>query len=223
MGFGTGMMWGRTHTPLMGLAQTTTSLARMNIWLFGWPVSLALPLLALLKPFRDRAVLSFSLLSALQLTGYVLLPFGSVHDFGSAYHVWHVPWIACLAVLLAKNVQAIAPSAARFYVALSIVGLLGFWPSQLEKWRAQADDILAPVRAVKVATKGQKAVVLYGLYQSPGRASWVNCPPAPGPENDALWMIDAPGAEQVARSVLPERQLLRFSWENNVPTVRPVR
>jgi hypothetical protein len=222
MGFGTGMMWGRIHTPLMGLAQTATSLARMNIWLFGWPVSLALPLLALLKPFRERAVLLLLLLSALQLVGYVLLPFGSVHDFGSAYHVWHVPWIACVAVLLAKNARALAPSATRFYVALSIVGLLGFWPSQLVKWRAQSEDILAPVRAVEAASQGEKVVVLYGVYQSPGRASWVNCPPAPGPENKALWMSDVLGADQIARNVLPGRKLLRFSWENNVPTVRAV-
>jgi hypothetical protein len=50
----------------------------------------------------------------------------------------------------------------------------------------------------------------------------VNCPPAPGPENKALWMVDAPGAEQIARSVMPGRKLLRFTWENDVPTVRPV-
>jgi hypothetical protein len=222
MGFGSGMMWGRTHTPLMGLAQTATSLARMNFWLFGWPVSLALPLLALLQPFRTRAVLLLLTLSALQLAGYVLLPFGSVHDFGSAYHIWHVPWIACVAVLFAKNARALLPSVTRFYVALSCVGLLGFWPTQLQKWYAQANDILAPVRAVDAARKGQQAVVLYSAYPNPAHASWVGFAPAPAPENGALWMIDASGAEQIARSVLPARKLLRFAWENNVPTVRPV-
>jgi hypothetical protein len=224
MGFGTAMMWGRTHTPEMGIAQTVTSLARMNIWLFGWPVSLALPLLSLLKPFRERTILLLLALSAAQLTGYVFLPFGSVHDFGSAYHVWHVPWIACVAVLLAKNAHALVPSTARFYVALSAVGFLGFWPLQMEKWRSQSNDILAPVRAVAAASSpGQKSVVLYNpAYSRPGRSTWVNCPPAPAPENDALWMIDGPSADAIARRVLPERRLLRFSWENDVPTVRPV-
>jgi hypothetical protein len=35
-------------------------------------------------------------------------------------------------------------------------------------------------------------------------------------------MFDAPGSEQIARAVLPGRKLLRFAWENDVPTVRPV-
>lgn len=224
LGFGTNMMWGRTHTPLMGLAQTTTSLARMNMWLFGWPVSLALPLLALLKPFRERAVLLLFSLSAAQLAGYVFLPFGSVHDFGSAYHIWHVPWLACVVVILVRNAEQLAPSSPRFLVALSVVGLLGFWPLQLEKWHAMADDILAPVRAVQAATRGEPAVVLYPVYQyqSPGRGTWVNFPPAPGPENSALWMIEGMNAEQIARAQLPGRKLFRFAWLGNVPTVTPL-
>lgn len=222
MGFGSGMMWGRTHSPLMGLAQTATSLARLNFWLFGWPVSLVLPLLALLKPFRQRASLLLLGLSAAQLAGYVFLPFGSVHDFGSAYHVWHAPWIACVAVLLAQRAHALVPSLTRFYVALSCVAVLGFWPVQIEKWRAQADDILAPVRAVDAARGGQKAIALYSVYQNPAHGSWVNCAPAPGPQNETLWMIDAPGAEQLARSLMPERKLVRFSWQNNLPIVQPL-
>src|SRR5690606_13395555 len=95
-GFGDGMMWGRSHTPELAFRQTLGALVRMNAWLFGWPASLALWFVSLRADYRSPKTLLLMGMSVVRLCAYAPLAFGSVHDFGSAYHVWHLPWVASI-------------------------------------------------------------------------------------------------------------------------------
>lgn len=222
LGFGTGMMWNRVHSLTFGISQTATTLVRMNTWAFGWPVSLALPLLVLLKPFRNPGATLLLSLSLLQLSAYVFLPFGSVHDFGSAYHIWHVPWLACAAVLLVGKAKPWVLRGEQFLVALTLVGLCGFWPLQIAKWGFQAEGVLAPVRAVTAAAKGAKVVVLWSMIRAPGRDSWVQRAPASVPGARIIWMLDYPGAAEIAKAALPGYKIFRLSYLGAEPVVWPV-
>lgn len=220
MGFGEGdMMWERFHTPLHGLSQTFTTLVRLNTWLFAWPLSLVLPLLALWRPLRDSSALWLLGLSALQLGGYFFLPFGSVQDFGSAYHVWHLPWVAAVVVLVLKSSRALVPRAGKLLPAMTCVGLLTFWPPQLVKWHRVSEVVLAPVRAAEEAARGRRAVVVWEHMKAADAYSWVYAPPAPFPDSQILWMHDGPGAVRAARRSFPDRAVYRLVWNGSTPHV----
>jgi hypothetical protein len=223
-GFGTGMMWGRRHSPMQGLSQIVTAVVRMNTWLFGWPLSLLFASLALLKPWRSRAALGLALFSGLQLGCYFFLAFGSVHDFGGAYHVWHVPWMACLVALLVKGLRAWSPTlpATRFALALSLVGFGCFWPAQITKWRTIANTVLKPIQAAEAAAGGQKIVVLWRGIKAFGEYSWAHHAPANFPDEPIYWMREGPQDVRIARQMLPGRKVFRLTWKDKTPIVQPI-
>lgn len=226
-GFGPGMMWNRVHTPSAGINQTFTALVRLDVWTFGWPIGLIGPALAATSAsLRPRGVGWLLGLSALQLCAYLPFSFGSVHDFGSAYHLWHLPWIALLTVAVLRGAHerwpGVARRAATVAIAMTAVGLALFLPPRVKVWRETSRLILAPVQAAERAAGKDRALVLWTRYQSPPQRTWVQFPPAPFPDRQILWARDAPGAEPVLRALYPDRKLLRLRWNGDVPEVNEV-
>jgi hypothetical protein len=219
MGFGTGMIFGRTHTMALGMSQTFTTVVRMNAWIFGWPTSLLLPLLGLVRPLRSTAVVWLLLLSAVQLGGYFFLAFGSVHDFGAAYHVWHVPWLAAATVAVMQRMRIYTAHVPRVLFGMMLVGWLTFWPTQIEKWNVTARSTFAPVRAAELTARGRRAIVLWTTVNTPGIVTWVHIAPAPDPDAQLLWAHDVPMAQELLAREFPDRVLLRLIWDGNVPRV----
>lgn len=228
-GFGDKMMWGREHTPLLAVRQTLGALVRMNAWLFGWPASLALWFFALRSDYRTKPGLLLFAMSAVQLCAYVPLAFGSVHDFGSAYHVWHLPWIASIsASVLVRMSERLSPHWAGVrvptvnagFLGMTLAGLVGFWPLQIARWRYVSDTILAPVRAVEAATDGEKVLVLWTQYLPPAPLrTWVHYPPAPDPNDRVVWAYFSPQLLYEVKTLYPERKVYAFGWEGEQPVV----
>jgi hypothetical protein len=234
MGFGSNMMWGRTHSVELGVVQTVTSLVRVNAFAFGWPASLALVLLALVRPFRDRRVLLLLGLSLLHLFAYFFLAFGSVHDFGHAYHVWHVPtivlasaWVLCRAQELVEQDETRATFARGLrasVVAMIAVAATVFWPAQLTRWRDVSEIVWRPVRAAQAATAGKPAVVLWSSIQPPGtQGTWVFRPPAPLPSSNIVWAYDSQPWYPHLKKAFPGRRFYRLVWNGEKPRVERVR
>ncbi len=220
MGFGTNMMWGRSHSPAQGLSQTFTTIVRMNTWEFGWPSALILPLLGLLPRFRTRAGAWLLVLSLAQLCGYFFLAFGSVHDFGGSYHVWHMPWIVCGNMLMLQRAREHVPGMVRVLMGMTLVGLAAFLPTQLRKWHDTALATLAPIRAAEKVAAGRPAVVLWSNMHTPGVTSWVHWPPAPIADAPLLWTQERGQTVEQLRSVQPTRIVLRLTWIGAQPVAQ---
>ena len=231
-GFGDGMMWGRTHSPAHGLTQTISALFRMNNWLFAWPISLVVPGLALLRGLRNSKTTALLLVSVVQLSAYFFLAFGSVHDFGSAYHVWHLPIMAtCTAwvvLRLSEHLKNHWPQSAKapYWIAagLTVAGLLTFWPAQLLRWQTVGELITGPVRAAEHAAGSEPAVVLWSSIQPPrtGIRSWVFRAPAPHSNDSVIWARDHKAFLPGLRNNFPNRQFFRLSWSGSEPVIHPV-
>jgi hypothetical protein len=222
-GFGEGLSWGRVHTPLHGLGQTFAALMRLNTWLFGWPISVLAALASLALRPLDKAVIGLSALSAAHLAFYFFINFGSVHDFGSAYHVWHLPWFAVLTAYTLRGIAPLTRYGARMALSMTLVALSAFWPLQLQRWNNVASAVRAPVDGAVAAARGRPAIVLYGNMQPASFNTWVGCPPASYPQSSLWWARDAPGAEQQLRTLYPERVLFRMSWSGDQPMVSELR
>ncbi|HEX2734800.1 MAG TPA: glycosyltransferase family 39 protein [Polyangiaceae bacterium] len=234
MGFGTGMMWGRVHSPALGLLQTATALVRVNAFAFGWPLSLGLVGVALFKPFRERRVTVLLCLSAIHVACYFSLAFGSVHDFGHAYHVWHVPiismvsaWVILRFVQMAEAGQLLPEVNKYLRLGLGsmiVVAVAVFWPAEIRRWRDVSNIVLAPVRAATEAANGYPAIVLWQYIQAPStRQSWVFAPPAPLPDGKLWWAYDSPAWYPELKRRYPDRVFLRLTWTAGRPHVVPAK
>lgn len=230
MGFGMGgMMWGRSHSPELGLVQTITSLVRVNAFAFGWPLSLGLVGLSAFGPFRNRVTLVLLGLSAIHLTAYFFLAFGSVHDFGHAYHVWHLPLIASSTAWVLAQADSFRRSQAeslwgKLHVLVAAMGVAAFtvfWPVQVQRWHDVGEIIWRPIRAAKAATReGQEAVILWTSMQPPGtQRTWVFLPPAPAPDSAILWARDVPSLYGELKKHFPQRAFFRLTWRGEEPVV----
>lgn len=232
-GFGEGKMWGRTHTPALALRQTLGALVRMNAWLLGWPASLALWFCAWRREYRTPKTLLLGLMSVVQLCAYMPLAFGSVHDFGSAYHVWHLPWVACISAWVLQCMQKAANARWKgawhgFPVRLGVIGmtlagLVAFWPLQIQRWRVVSDVVLDPIRAAESATRGAKAIVLWSQYLPPTHLrSWVHYPPTPDMDDPILWARFHPYFLPELRERYPDREFFGLNWDETKPVVTSI-
>lgn len=229
-GFGDRMMWGRTHSVWHGINQTVSALIRMNNWHFAWPVSTLVPLLALAPPFRDRRISLLLLISAVQLLAYFFLAFGSVHDFGSAYHVWHLAWMATATAwviersgqLLQRWRPAHTNYAMSLGVALTVVGIFTFWPWMVVKWHDVGNVVREPVRVAERASGGKPAVILWENIQPPRQPhrTWVFRAPAPHETDSMLWARDVPSFYPALKKAYPTHEFYRLKWHKGTATVR---
>lgn len=233
IGFGDDMMWGRSHSPELGVVQTVTSIVRMNAFVYGWPLSLLLVAVSVVRPLRDRRVLVLLGLSAIHFSLYFFLAFGSVHDFGHAYHVWHVPALSMIGAWVLLRSQALgeqdaffhkAAKGLRFVVLSSVVVAAGiFWPSELTRWRDVSEIVWRPVRAMQEACKGEPCIGLWTSMQPPGtQRTWVFRPPAPHPDANVLWAFDSPPWYPELRKRFPERRFMKLTWHGHDPVVSEV-
>ncbi len=232
MGFGHHMMWGRTHSVELGLVQTVTALVRVNAFALGWPISLGLAVLSVCSPFRRRATLLLLGLMGLHVSAYFFLAFGSVHDFGHAYHVWHLPMIASLSAWVLVQGYRRGQASARslhaqllpLVAAMSIAALTVFWPAQLQRWHDIAETIWRPVRAVEAKLEeGRPTIVLWTRIQPPGaQTTWVLQPPAPRLDRTVLWAKDTPMFYSELKRSYPDYAFLRLLWLGDRPVVLPL-
>jgi hypothetical protein len=231
-GFGMARMFGRTHSVWHGISQTVSALLRMNNWLFAWPVSLVVPLLALLPPLRNGRVLLLLGVSAVQLSAYFFLAFGSVHDFGSAYHVWHLGWLAtatawvieCASERLGKWCPAEKHYPRLLGVSFTLVGLATFWPAQIQKWWDVGRVVKGPIVEAERVSGNKPAIVLWNHIQPPGQMprSWVFCPPAPYFKDTILWARDHHDHYRSLKKNFPERAFYRLTWDQHKPVITKV-
>ena len=222
-GFGEGGLFDREFTPQMAVTQTMTTILRLNFWAFAWPVSLLPWVIALTTRLRNKTVLILGGAQLLHLTAYAFFTFGSVHDFGSAYHAWHVPWLAVITgYVLISGGRALSSSPVagrRLVVAalgLTLVGIALFWPVQLLRWYRVGQSVWSPVRAASEVAAGNKAVVLWRFMQPPGHfRSWVTAPPEPNLNASLIWAYDGKDIADEVRRLYPDRQILRLRWQHS--------
>lgn len=229
-GFGN-VGWGVTATFPGAISKTFAVLMRLSAWCFGWPGSL-LPLgLVALGVGSDRwsrAAIAFVLVQA---TAYFFLGGGAVHDIGSAYHLFDLPFIAMVtAVVVIELGDRLTPlgtiaqaTPARLAFAAFAVGLTTFWPQELARLGHVARTIRAPLEAAEAYAEGGPIALFWERMQPPGAyTSWVYFPPPPGPRLDdpVLWVRSGPWEEQV-REAYPSRKPCRLQWEKDRPIIVP--
>jgi len=231
-GFGERVMWGRSHNFHSGLVQTVTAFIRTNAFMYGWPLSLGFVALSLWRPLRDRRVLILLAVGVLQVTGYFFLAFGSVHDFGHAYHVWHIPWVSAItAWVLVQLPKVLAPSGlegigqgARYFAAgMAVVALGVFWPVQIVRWYDVSKVFVRHVNAAREAVGEHDAIVLWTTVQPPQvQRAWMFQAPAPLPGAHILWARDEQRFYPELRANFPDRDVYRLTWENFRPVLTKV-
>lgn len=222
-GFGQEMMWGRPNTPALGLLRTVSSLLRVDLWMFGLPGSLAALIgIGIASPAR-RVVAWLTGLAMFQLLAYFPFAFGSVHDFGSAYHLWMLPW---LAIGLATGISAmpwLRQRAAAGAIGAIVASLVLFWPVQIERWLIIADLILAPVEAAAEIAQDGPIVVLYTSMRAEPRRTWVRSGPVPLPDAPVWWVRETPVSTDLAPQVFDDRRIFRLRFDGDRPVLTEVR
>jgi hypothetical protein len=229
MGFGQGMMWGRIHSPEIGSVQTVTALVRVNAFAFGWPLSLGLAVLSAFPPFRRRITGALLGVIVLHLGAYFPLAFGSVHDFGHAYHVWQLPLISTLSAwVLVRGAQSrhslyavVWQKLPAFACAMAVVAVGFFWPLEIQRWHEVSEAIWSPVRAVQSKrVEGEPTLVLWNQIQPPGSGNtWVFRAPTPDPDGQFVWARDVRKHYPLLRQHFPHHTFLRLTWNGQQPVV----
>jgi hypothetical protein len=208
------------------VTKTVAVLMRLSAWCFGWPASLV-PFALACAGFGAtdrwvRAAIAFVLLHA---TAYFFLVIGAVHDIGSAYHLFDLPFITMVsaAVLVGLGERltplgaALGALPARLSFAASIVAAATFWPQEMSRLAHVASIIRAPVEAAQAYAGGESILLFWDRIQSPGPfTSWVYFPPPPGPnvEDKVLWVRSGAYNEQIARA-FPARKACFLRWDEN--------
>jgi hypothetical protein len=208
------------------IAKTFAVLMRLNAWSFGWAGSL-LPFALAFVGFGAtdrwaRAAIAFVLL---HVTVYFFLVIGAVHDIGSAYHLFDLPFItmvtAVVVVALSERLGALGAVAAalptRLCFAASIVAAASFWPQELLRLAHVAATIRAPVEAAEAYASREPILLFWERIQAPGPfTSWVYFPPPPGPNLDdkVLWVRSGPLNEQIAQAS-PARKACFLRWDES--------
>lgn len=226
-GFGP-TVWNYEHTPRIALSKTAAALTRVNLWAFGWPLSL-LPLIAAFtfRAARDRMLVALLALIGLHVGAYFFYAFGAVHDFGSYYHLFWLPALAAVSarvIVVARSSGApraeLAENAA---VAATIVGLLTFVPAQVRRLRPLAALINEPIALARAAAHDTPVVVFYDRA-TPWNTSWVHWNDLPGPRGDGAILWARTNSERLKTEVVsqhPSRRALQLEWVDGHARLRP--
>ena len=165
--------------PMASLYELFYSLARLNFWLLGWPISLALVPLAT----RTAASRALALASVATLVAYAAFRVPSINVVGPVhYGELAVP----LLVLTASGLEQAAVRASAVFgrrglevalgapVGLTLVAVLFFWPVYGPSLRMMANVARAPYDLVEQARLDDAVVFvqsLPALVAAPG--AWV--------------------------------------------------
>jgi hypothetical protein len=172
------------YTPLLALSNLLDNLLKLNLWAFGWPISLVFAVLALWKG-RPRLKVLALIGAALFHVGLMFFFWSSgVDDFGPSYYY---PLIPILAILTAcgilgtgKNSPAqagnrVPPNISRivgaFVVALCLVCSPIAWFLQASSLSELCSRIRAPDELLEAAGVDQNALIFMQRPSPP--VSWV--------------------------------------------------
>jgi dolichyl-phosphate-mannose-protein mannosyltransferase len=207
--------------PVAALYEVYYSLARLNFWLLGWPVSLAL------VPFARRtpAALALGLGSLTTLLAYATFRIPSITVVGPVhYGELAVP----LLVLSASGLERLALAAERRLgpvardrilsapLALTAVTLLFFWPVYAPSLRQMATLARAPYDLAEQAGLDRAVVFvqsLPALEAMPGAWVYRHRNNSPNLSDPVLFVNDLGAADARLRAWLPGRKAYRMSME----------
>ena len=158
------------HTPAAAVGNIVTALARFDLWLFAWPGSLAVIVVALVRRSKNAwdRLLGAAFLSYL---AFYMLVFGSgVWDVGPGYYFACVPFLIPLFVRGIASLRALAPGApARAVGWLAIAGAATAWttlaPRHALHLASLAREIRAPWEAVAASGIGEANFVVPDITQ----------------------------------------------------------
>jgi hypothetical protein len=238
--------WGPTLVLYGSLATWTMSVVshavRLNFWLFGWPLSIALCAFARRTPFT---LMCWGMIAA-QLVYRVLSPKAGVGHAGPLYFYEIVP-VLCL--LSADGLLHLASLARRWpaastvgrllrpdvlaaaLIALTLVNVSLFLPFKLGDVSRAAYHQQQVFRDLR--RKGVRhAVVFHRTIVPPSLGlSWAYFPPPNSPtlDDDVLFCLMPQGADRLQRTVefwkrrFPDRQAWLFGWDGEKgPFLRPL-
>jgi len=219
--FGYGeFLWGIRHTPAMAVGNAWHALVRLDAWLLGWPISLALPLAAPWLARRHRvAALALLASGGLSFAVYFWFFWPGIADVGPVlYFETSLAWWLLAAAALVSAPPAwrrglIGVAAAGVLLApltFHRVGALALADTAHEAGRARADteQILGDGPALLFCDE-------YLRPDDPG--SWVAGRPNPWPDlHDPILFVRDHGTErnrEFAQRRYPVHALYRLRWD----------
>jgi hypothetical protein len=217
--------------PLASLYELFYSLARLNFWLLGWPVSL------LFIPFFSRkpAAWGLALGSLLTLVAYAVFRVPSINVVGPVhYGELAVP----LLVLSASGLEQLAVRARNAFarpalsavlcapVALTVVAALLFWPVYAPSLRLMANVARAPYDLVEELKIDNATIFVHSLpWREVIPGAWVYRQRNNSPDlSDRVLFVNdlGPGNARLL-TLLPERGAYRMKMEKGALTLLPLR
>jgi Dolichyl-phosphate-mannose-protein mannosyltransferase len=212
--------WGIRHTPGMAAGNAWRALVRLDAWLLGWPISLALPLAAPWLARRHRgATLALLASGGLSFAVYFWFFWPGIADVGPVlYFETSLAWW-----LLAGAALAGAPPAwRRGLIGVAAAGVL-LAPLTFHRVGALAlAETAGEAGRARVVTQqalGDGPVLMFcDEYLRPSdQGSWVAGRPNPWPDlHDPVLFVRDHGADQnraFARRQHPTHALYRLRWE----------
>ena len=208
-GFGP-TLWNIVHTPERGLAAACHNLVRLNAWLLGWPLSLALPVAGLALTFRratSRWLLVGGTLTSLVLVFYFWPGIREVGPVLLAETL--VVWLPLAGVGVAAGSARWRRGALAAAAASIVLAVPTFYRAQVDILRAVAANAGRVPATVAAGGVTEPAVVFTDLYPVPNPRSWRVGRPNPWPDlRDPVLYVLSHGDEadtEFARRQHPQR------------------
>jgi hypothetical protein len=216
--------------PVAALYELFYSLARLNFWLLGWPVSLAL------VPFARRtpAGVAMALGVLATLLVYAIFRVPSINVVGPVhYGELAVP----LLILTASGIEQVAgrlealvgrrglTAALAAPVALTAVAVLFFWPVYAPALRQMSNVARAPYDLVERAGLDNAVIFvrsLPSLEAFPGAWVYRHRNNSPDLSDPVLWVNDRGPDNARLLATLPGRQAYRMAMEGGRLTLSPL-
>jgi hypothetical protein len=213
-GFGP-TLWGIVHTPEHGLAAAWYNLVRLNAWLLGWPLSLALPIAGVVLT-RRRASTRW-LLVAGSLTSVVLVLYfwPGIREVGPVLlSETMVAWLPLAGAGVAAGSARWRRGALAAAAASIVLAAPTFHRAQVEVLHAVAGNAGRVEAAVAAARVTEPALVFTDLYPAPDPRSWRAGRPKPWPDRrDRILFLLSHGVQadlELARRRYPDRAAYRL-------------
>jgi hypothetical protein len=198
-GLGLNTMIGQVRfTPLLAASNAADNLLKLNLWGFGWPVSLFPAALALLRVGKNEgkrrsAAIALALAASCHFVLVSTYWSSGIGDLAPIYHLSLMPIVAMLAgrgIVMGRELLAALeerPELARTWVALvgalCLVATPAAWVIQALGLGAVQRRVQAPYRLVEQSGIERDAVVF--VRQAAPRVSWVMSPRISTPPWDA--------------------------------------
>jgi hypothetical protein len=169
LGFGAHPVPGTSyvHTPVQALGNLAVGIARLDLWLLGWPASLVLVAIGLASPVAGRLDRAARVAIAAHVALGTLLASSGVWDVGPAYFVPLAPLLIAVAARGLQVLRGADELGARWRRAATWVavvgtatGLLVVTPLRLVRLRALTTEMGAPWRAIAASGIGDAIVAL---------------------------------------------------------------